>query len=221
MPTTPDAPRPRLTRDRVIDAAVAIMDSDGADALTFRSLGRTLDVDHTAVLRHFRNKNDLLLALADRLLREAVGAIEPSNDWRETLRVLGHSVRNACRTHPHVAVAVAGRTVRSEAEFAGADLVIGALLSAGIEGGEAASYYRALVDVALSYAALEAAIATLPADDLAADRLAWSREYQSVDPDRFPNLASVAEHLPDVDDQDQFEVALGLFIDAIEVRASR
>ncbi|GEE02096.1 TetR family transcriptional regulator [Gordonia spumicola] len=221
MPSTSDAPRQRLTRERVIDAALEIMDADGSDALTFRSLGRALGVDHTAFLRHFRNKDDLILALADRLLQQAVDAVEPSDDWRMSLRALSFSVRNTFRRHPRVATVVAGRTARSDAEFAGADIVIGALLAAGLDGAEAASYYRALVDVALAYAALEASVSTLPAADAEGDRRAWTHEYQSVDADRFPHLASVAEHLPAVDRQDQFDVAFGLLVDAIEVRVSR
>src|SRR6185503_19800211 len=46
----------RLTRDRIVDEALALVDREGADALTLRNLGAALGVDPTAVYRHFRDK---------------------------------------------------------------------------------------------------------------------------------------------------------------------
>ncbi|MQY06700.1 hypothetical protein ACRB68_47950 [Actinomadura sp. RB68] len=200
---------------------MAIMERDGADSLTFRRLGTELGVDHTAVLRHFGDKDDLLLAVTDRLLAESLDGFAPSPEWRRTLTDLARRVRRACRVHPHAAALVAGRTARRDAEFAGAEIVIGALRQAGLHGREAASCYRALVDVALAYSAFEAVQLTLPAAAAAGDRRAWSREYLALPPEHYPNIASVAPHLPEVDAEDQFEVALELFLDAVELRARR
>ncbi|MGW4533067.1 TetR/AcrR family transcriptional regulator [Nocardia sp. NPDC004340] len=220
------APRRRrslsfLTPELILETAMTVMERDGADALTLRQLGAELGVDHTAVLRHFRNKDELLLALSNKLIAEALEGMVPSPDWRDTLRDLAGRVRRACHTHPRVAVVVAGRTSRREAEFAGAEIVIGALLQAGLQGREAASSYRALVEVALSYSALEAMLLTVPEVDRAADHAAWSREYVALPADRYPNIAAVASHLPEVEEEDQFEVALELILDAVELRAAR
>lgn len=200
---------------------MGIIERDGSEALTFRRLGTELGADHTAVLRHFRNKDELMLALADRLMAEALSGITVSDDWRATLTELAQRIRLACRAHPHVALAVSGRTGRRESEFVGAEIVIGALLRAGLRGREAASCYRALVEVALSYSAMEATLLTLPPEALAGDREAWGREYLALPPDQYPNIAAVAPHLAEVDKEDQFEIALGLFLDAIELRAQR
>ncbi|WP_040743596.1 TetR/AcrR family transcriptional regulator [Nocardia tenerifensis] len=227
MPTSPAAParkrRPRgvLSPDRIIEMAMGIIERDGADALTFRRLGTELGVDHTAVLRHFRGKDELMLALADRLMAEALTGIEVTDDWRATLKDLAQRVRLACRAHPQVAVVVSGRTTRRESEFVGAEIVIGALLRAGLRGREAASCYRALVEIALAYSSLEATLMSLPEEALAGDRDAWSREYLALSPTRYPSIAAVATHLAEVDEEDQFEVALDLFMDAIEIRAQR
>ncbi|MBF6169883.1 TetR/AcrR family transcriptional regulator C-terminal domain-containing protein [Nocardia blacklockiae] len=198
---------------------MSVLENDGADALTFRRLGSELGVDHTAVLRHFRNKDELLLALSNRLVAEALEGMSPSPEWRDTLRELAGRVRRACHAHPHVAVLVAGRTARRDAEFAGAEIVIGALLRAGLRGHAAASCYRALVEVALAYSALEAAMLTVPEHDRAGDRAAWSHEYRALPADRYPSIAAVAPHLAAVEEEDQFEVALDMLLDAVELRA--
>ena len=123
-----------LTPDLILDTAVAVIERDGPEALTFRRLGTELGADHTAVLRHFRSKDDLLLGLAARLVSDALHDFAPSESWRETLASLARRIRAACLQHPGVAVLVAARTSRREPEFQGADVVIGALLEAGFQG---------------------------------------------------------------------------------------
>src|SRR5919108_3233672 len=61
-------PRHSLTDQRILAEALALVDEAGLDALTTRALGQRLGVDPTAVYRHFRNKDELLGALADRIL---------------------------------------------------------------------------------------------------------------------------------------------------------
>ena len=120
-----------------------------------------------------------------------------------------------------VAVLVAARTSRREPEFRGADVVIGALLEAGLQGREAASYYRVLTDTALAAGAFEASFNVLDKGAQEGDRLAWRREYLTASPQRYPNLAQVAPYLAEIDEEDLFETALGLLLDAVELRAHR
>jgi TetR/AcrR family tetracycline transcriptional repressor len=210
-----------LTPDLILDTAMAVIERDGPEALTFRRLGTDLGADHTAVLRHFRDKDNLLLGLAARLVNDALHDFAPSENWRETLASLARRIRAACLRHPGVAVLVAARTSRREPEFQGADVVIGALLQAGFRGREAASYYRVLADTALAAGAFEASFNVLDAGAQEGDRLAWRREYLMASPQRYPNLAQVAPYLAEIDEEDQFETAIGLFLDAVELRAQR
>ncbi|MFD9359389.1 TetR/AcrR family transcriptional regulator [Streptomyces sp. NPDC060031] len=212
---------PFLSVALILDTAMAIIERDGPDALTFRRLGAELGADHSSVLRRFGSKDDLLLSLAARLMEEALDGFVPEPDWRQTLASLARRTRAACRAHPGVAVLVAARTSRRAAEFQGADIVIGALLEAGLRGREAASYYRALVDTALALSAYEASVSLLDEQAREGDHQAWQREYLAASPKKYPHLASVALHLADIDADDQFETTIGLFIDAVEVRARR
>ncbi|MDL4820076.1 hypothetical protein [Actinomadura opuntiae] len=97
------------------------------------------------------------------------------------------------------------RTSRRKAEFRAADIVIGALLEAGLQGRQAASCYRSLVEVALSYSALEASVLALDPHAFEVEHQARSREYRALPADRYPNVAAVADHLADVNAGDQFE----------------
>ncbi len=172
------------------------------------------------MLRYFSGKDDILLGLAERLIAEAVDGFEPGPAWRDTLTDLARRVRRACLAHPALAVLVASRVSRRDAEFRGADLVIGALRE-GFGPEEAARCYRALVDVALAMSSFEAASAVLGGAEREGDRMAWQREYLAASPQRFPHLAAVAPFLARADEDDQFEFVMDLLLNAVEARAGQ
>ncbi|MEU6846859.1 TetR/AcrR family transcriptional regulator C-terminal domain-containing protein [Streptomyces sp. NPDC046716] len=214
-------PSTSLNQGVILDAALALVDREGPDALTLRRLGADLGANHTAVLRHFAGKDEILLGLAERLIAEAMDGFAPSDGWRHTLESLARRMRAACLAHPRVAVLVATRVARRDAEFHGADVVVGALRRAGFGDRDAARYYRSLVDTSLALAAYEASVVALGSASREGDRLAWRREYLAVSPDRYPDLAAVAPHLAAADEDDQFETTLALLLDAVELRAAR
>src|SRR3954466_5274956 len=79
------AVRNPLSRERIIDAAVGLLEEDGWDALSMRRLAQELDVWPMAVYRYFRDKDELVDALVD----HAAGRMElpgTEGSWRERLR---------------------------------------------------------------------------------------------------------------------------------------
>lgn len=214
MPTNPHTgrnPAP-LTRESIIDAAMLVVEQDGPDALTLRRLGTQLGTNHTAVLRHFSSKDDIVRGLAERLMVEALRDFVPAPDWRNTLIALAHQVRRACLRHPAVAVLAAVRVSRSAAEFRGADTVIAALDEAGLHGRNAAVVYRAITDLVLAAGAFSASVLTLDDDARHGDLEALGREYLVASPRDYPHLAAVAPHLAEIDDDEQFDMALNLIL---------
>ena len=81
-----DQRRGRLDRERILDAAQAIAERDGVPRLTMRRIGAELGADPTAVYRHFRSKDELLVELADRLFGSAP-ELDPSLGWREMFKI--------------------------------------------------------------------------------------------------------------------------------------
>src|SRR5690349_14611849 len=90
----------RLDASRIVDAALTIAARDGAPAVTMRRLGAELRVDPTAFYRHFRTKDDLLAAMAERLFAREVDTFEPGPDWRDNLRQLFWAGWRVYREHP-------------------------------------------------------------------------------------------------------------------------
>ncbi len=80
--TKPDARAPGLTRRRVVDAAIELMEREGLDALTMRALGEALRVKAASLYWHVRDREELLQLIAGALL-DAVPMPPPGRGWRE------------------------------------------------------------------------------------------------------------------------------------------
>jgi AcrR family transcriptional regulator len=82
----------RLTRERILRAAICIADRDGVDAVTMRGLGSELGVEGMALYRHFANKGELLESMVDLLIGEIT--IPPvGGPWRSAIRAQAFSAR--------------------------------------------------------------------------------------------------------------------------------
>jgi AcrR family transcriptional regulator len=94
----PSRPSP-LTRARIVDEAVKLLDQHGVTGLTMRRLAAGLDVTATALYRHVRTKDDVLDLALDHIFGD-VPLPEPGPDWRGDVRQLIRSWRSAMLRHP-------------------------------------------------------------------------------------------------------------------------
>jgi AcrR family transcriptional regulator len=91
-----------LSREQIVEAALALLDREGLTALTMRRLGRELGVEGMAIYSHFRNKAELLFALVKRFIDEIHPEYEPGADWQMRLRAAMRSFRRVGLAHPSV-----------------------------------------------------------------------------------------------------------------------
>ena len=146
----PAARQPVAGTDR--QESVRLLDAEGTDGFSLPKLGRALGADPTAVYRHFASKDDLILAIADHLIEEAMTGISPQPCWVDTLADSTRRLRRTYLAHPAAASLSACRTTQRRAEMRIVDIIIGAVLDAGFEGAEAALVYRAFGDFSLAWA---------------------------------------------------------------------
>jgi AcrR family transcriptional regulator len=93
-------PADGLTRQKVVRAALGLLDEVGLDGLTTRRLAAELGVKSPALYWHFRNKQELLDEMAATLLLEAgMGGPRPDESWREWLHRRGHTYRRILLAH--------------------------------------------------------------------------------------------------------------------------
>jgi AcrR family transcriptional regulator len=220
------AARPRLrrgtlTREKIVSESLRLLDSAGIAGFSLPKLGRALGTDPTAVYRHFASKDDLVLAIADRLIEESSGDLKPSDCWQDTLAESALRLRSTYLAHPAAASLSACRTTQGPAEMRVVNIIIGAVLQAGFEGEEAAKVYRAIGDFALYWAGCEAAFLALDERLQKNDIAAWTSAYLAVGRAEYPHIWQVRMELPGVNDEEIFQTILSFVISGLAQRAPR
>lgn len=123
--------RPPLSRERIIAAAVELVDEQGLAALSMRRLGAALGVEAMSLYNHVENKDDVLDGMLDAVLREIP---LPGEDlpWEERIRALARGFRRAGLDHPGVLPLFGSQAVRSVEGFRPLECAYSILRSAGL-----------------------------------------------------------------------------------------
>ncbi|WP_040802633.1 TetR/AcrR family transcriptional regulator [Nocardia concava] len=101
--------QPALSREQIVAEALALLDTEGYDALSMRKLGTRLNAGATSLYTHVTNKDEILELVIDEAFGEVhvPDTIEPAN-WRGDLLALGRNVRNTVLRHPWINSAMTG-----------------------------------------------------------------------------------------------------------------
>lgn len=146
-----------LTRERIVDGAIALIDSEGIDALSMRDLGRQLGSSTMAVYRYFESKEQLLDAIID----QVVGAFEPAGingDWTAKAKAMSLRVRATMLAHPELADLIGREFRRSPTSLRVNAHMIEELDGAGVPTAMLAQTYWAISSYTTGYALLEAQV---------------------------------------------------------------
>jgi len=220
-PENSRTPQPRLSRDLIAEAALELAATAGAADLSFRALGRKLGVDHTAVYRHFPNKEALMATLVDRLIAR-VGSLlpdDPNEGWREFLETGAIIFHDVFLEHPSLAVrAMAVRDV-GPAELWLVDRVIAAIAAAGLRGVSLVKHYGAYSSLILSFTAMAAQEQL--ATHSPVDGTDWFPTAAPMTATSHPHLFPLWTELSALNFRETYMAGLTVILDAIEAAAAR
>lgn len=209
---------PALSADSILNAALELAEREGAGALTVRRLGLELGVDPTAFYRHFRDKDELVLAMSDRIIAMTLARISPVQDWRDMLRVIVREARAMNLRFPAVTSLTFARTTGGPAERQMVEKIVDTISRAGLPPDQTALYYRAIVDAMLSLTGQAAAGANLETAARIKEETAWTRLYGLVPQTEYPATRAHAQELAQVSDSQVFDAVIDAVIDAIQTR---
>jgi AcrR family transcriptional regulator len=207
------AQRPPLTREAVIDAAAELVAQDGYDALSMRTLGERCGVSAMTLYRYVKTKEDLLGALADRLLGEMKLPAPGRSTWQEEVAEVFRCTHRVLLEHPELVEIAAKQHLNGRAAYRAAETVLAALRRGGIEGESAATAFAALTSYTMGFTQRQAntrGTATL------AERLAV---VEDLPPDQFENVVRMGGTFLLRHADRQFEDGLALLIEGIQARA--
>ena len=92
--------RNTLTRDRIVEVAVQLLDEEGLDGLNMRALGQRLDAAATAVYWHVGSKDDLITLAVDRVWHELELPEPTAAGWRDAARGMATELLAMLTRHP-------------------------------------------------------------------------------------------------------------------------
>lgn len=208
-----------LTRERVVEAGVALADAGGLAGVTMRALGDALGVEAMSLYHHVANKDALLDAMVDHVFIEV--AIPDGVAWRAAIETRCRSLRDALTRHPWALPLLESRRNPGPATLAHHDRVLGVLRGGGFTVAAAAHAISFLDAYVFGFVQQEQSLPIqepIELDGMAAELMAAEMA------EAYPHLAElVAVHAsrPGYSYGDEFEVGLPVMLDGLEsIRSS-
>jgi AcrR family transcriptional regulator len=209
--------RYRLTRERVVEEALAVIAHDGANALTMRRLAARLGVVPGALYNHVRNKQQLQDLVLDGVLAEVDLDLDPALGWTEQLKLLAHRLRRVLEAHPGVAGILKTRDPLGPHSLALAEAFLGPLQTAGFGDREAGLAFFLLLDYTIGFAV--SGTLTSVNEQRVRDPVTRAQLHQffrSLPSDRFPALVALGEHVWLDNRDERFSAGLQVLVDGLE-----
>lgn len=204
-----------LSKDRIVEAAIAILDADGEAALTFRALAARLSTGAGAIYWHVADKNDLLAAAAGAIVAEVVTRTAGDAEPRAAIRALALGVFDAVDAHPWVGA----QFFRDPSRPAALQILEGIGQRLEILGVPETAQFdtaTALVSYILGVAGQNAANARQARESGRTDRSAFlggvADRWAALDPQAHPFVRRMAAYLRDHDDRAQFLAGVDLIL---------
>jgi AcrR family transcriptional regulator len=208
--------RTGLSRDAILDRALAVADAEGIDAVSVRRLARELGVTPMALYWHFDDKDALRHALGDRLLGGLDLTVDDDLPWPDQLRAFVVSLTAVLRAHPSAAVLIGSLPdTASENALRAIEVALEILARAGFSPEEATHVTRQIVRTTTSMVIAELETVPAPGEDKEA-------VLRALPPERFPRVIEAAGPLSACEDPESFyELVIELILAGIETAAAR
>lgn len=212
-----------LSRERIVKAAIELLDTAGESGLTFRALTERLATGPGAIYWHVPNKDQLLSAVTDSVVAAAVKPAETTGSPEEEIRAVALNLFDAIEEHPWLATQLAiqfahnpwgpvatrifesiGRQVRALGVPEPDWFTVTSALAHYILGATGQNAVNAMT-----------ARAWRPTVDRAEFLDAVSRAWEELDPNDYPFTRAVADQLRKHDDREQFLAGVDLVLAGI------
>jgi AcrR family transcriptional regulator len=214
--------RAQLSRERVLQTAVAFADRHGLQELSMRKLGQELGASPMSAYYYFANKEQLLDGMVDVVFSE----IEPPSlelDWKTAMRRRAISTREALTRHRWAIGHMEGRTDHGPANLRLHDAALGCLRAAGFSLEATVHAYSVQDAYIYGFVLQESDMSSRTAEDFAAEAQRQMDAYEHLLAD-YPHLAEVVGgHVAKVgyDYASEFVFGLDLILEALEQLRAR
>jgi AcrR family transcriptional regulator len=223
--STRDRPaKPPLSEGAVVDAAMAILQSDGLEAVTMRRVAAALDTAAASLYVYVSGRQGLLLAMLDRVIATIeLEAPDPSR-WRAQLHSLLGRIHQVLVTHPGIAAMTLVDPPTTETILLLTENLLGILLAGGFDPQDAAWTCDILVLLVTAAAREDDVRRPGGGGDEDSRRQQVERIYTtftSLPPEQFPLITAHAAQMVAGDGGERFRFAIDVVTDGVLARAAQ
>lgn len=206
--------RPPVPKERIVEAALKIVDEEGAEALSLRVLAQRLDSSTATLYRHFANRAELINHVIDHTFGGVpVQAAElRSLGWEDACRTMATWMFENLRSHPNVAPLLLAQAPTGPNAMTIRELALQMLLDAGFSPPDAIRCYATLARFVLGFA--------IQLNGEEAEDSALAEAFRDSGAESFPATAAVADFAP-VPLEEEFSFGLDLLLTGLAQLQSR
>ena len=211
--------REPLTRERVIEAALRVMDQEGLEAVSMRRVAREVGVEAMSLYHHVEDKEDLLDGVCEHVMA-GFDFPEPVDDWAENCRRGARAWRRILQAHPGVMRLFAEQRgpVRSIDSMRPMEFALRLLRGAGLSDRDTAQAFHAFGGYIQGFVMMELGSIAGGSDEA---HLKAHAELVAALPGEFEALVTVSPYFAECDADEQFEFGLDLLIRGLEAKGTR
>lgn len=209
--------REPLSRERIIQAALRIMDEEGLDAVTMRRIGRDLGVEAMSLYNHVQDKEDILDGICEHVLAQF--RVPQVESWVESARLGAREFRRLLMAHPNVIRLMTDQksAFTSAESLRGYEFALDVFRSAGLSVADSVKAFHAFGGYIFGFVMMELGLMVGGPEDEEHVRTheAMTRFVASAE---LPRFREALPYFIDCDIEEQFEFGLDLLIQGIRAR---
>ncbi|HET7237319.1 MAG TPA: TetR/AcrR family transcriptional regulator C-terminal domain-containing protein [Actinomycetota bacterium] len=204
------AHREPLTRERIVETALRVMDAEGLEAVTMRRIGRELGVEAMSLYNHVEDKESILDGICELVMSEFEFP-DPAEDWAESCRRAARAWRQLLKQHPDVMrlFAEARGPVRSVDSMRPTEFALRLLRASGLSDRDTAQAFHAFGGYIQGFVIMEMGSIAGGTDEA---QLKVHEELAAALPEEFSTLRDVSPYFAECGADEQFEFGLDLLI---------
>jgi AcrR family transcriptional regulator len=196
-----------LSRERVLEAALALVDEEGLESLSMRRLGEALGVQAMSLYRHVAGKDDLLDGVQGAVLAEMEHP-RVNGSLAERATAWSRALRGALMRHPKTIPLFSSRPVTDVVALRQVEAALASLTEAGASDQEALGLYQTMLAFVIGSAVLELT-----------PRAPVAMSSEALDDPHLPTLRRLAAVGRQLSPEAEFEAGLAILAAGVAARA--
>ena len=137
--------RPALSRERIVAAALDLVDRRGLDALSMRALGAELGVEAMSLYKHVDGKGAIVDAMVEAAIDEVDWTGDAAAPWQQRIEHAAGGFLALGRAHPELFPLLLAREPRGDSVLRPIEAILAPLAEAGLERAQAVSVFWTLL----------------------------------------------------------------------------